>query len=76
MACIVANAPVLNSFIQKVRKYPSENDQYHLSPHSRRRRMPVTGQDSRGSLTRNDELMSAIEVSATEPVCVDGGLFC
>lgn len=26
--------------------------------------MPVTGQDSRGSLTRNDGLASVIEVSA------------
>ncbi|CUS08466.1 unnamed protein product [Tuber aestivum] len=52
-ACIVANAPVLNSFLrQKVRK-PSSHE-YNLSVNSRRKRMPVMGQDSVGSLTRND----------------------
>lgn len=65
VACIVANAPVLNSFIQKVRKHTaSEHGQYQLnSSYARRRRMPVTGQDSVGSLTRNDEMISVIEVS-------------
>ncbi|KAH8152678.1 uncharacterized protein LAJ45_03519 [Morchella importuna] len=63
VACVVANAPVLNSFIQKVRKHAAtEHNQYQLnSSYARRRRMPVTGQDSVGSLTRNDEMISVIE---------------
>ncbi|KAI5838852.1 hypothetical protein DFP73DRAFT_248890 [Morchella snyderi] len=64
VACVVANAPVLNSFIQNVRKHKatSEDGQYQLnSSYARRRRMPVTGQDSVGSLTRIDEMISVIE---------------
>ncbi|KAG0634749.1 hypothetical protein HOY80DRAFT_894354 [Tuber brumale] len=59
-ACIVANAPVLNSLLRQKAKKPSSNE-YNISVNSRRRRMPVTGQDSVGSLTRNDGSGSVIE---------------
>ncbi|KAG0128166.1 hypothetical protein HOY82DRAFT_39465 [Tuber indicum] len=52
-ACVVANAPVLNSLLRRKAKKP-RSDEYNISANSRRRRMPVTGQDSVGSLTRND----------------------
>jgi hypothetical protein len=52
-ACVVANAPVLNSLLRRKVKKP-RCDEYNISANSRRRRMPVTGQDSVGSLTRND----------------------
>ncbi|PWW80252.1 hypothetical protein C7212DRAFT_355752 [Tuber magnatum] len=52
-ACIVANAPALNSFLRQKARKPSR-DENNPSVNSRRRRMPVTGQDSVGSLTRND----------------------
>ncbi|RPA89582.1 hypothetical protein L873DRAFT_1721185 [Choiromyces venosus 120613-1] len=63
VACIVANAPVLNSFLRRKSRKPLCEEHNH-SANSRRRRMPVTGQDSVGSLTRNggnDGLDSVIE---------------
>ncbi|KAA8912987.1 hypothetical protein FN846DRAFT_903128 [Sphaerosporella brunnea] len=65
VACLVANAPVLNSFFHSAKQHHTRQqyDQQrgssdaYVSTVSQRRRgaqMPVTGQDSFGSLTRND----------------------
>lgn len=83
IACIVANAPVLNSFLHSLRHSSRQhqnqyrhdgNNRQRQQPHSGaspssqrpRARMPVTGQDSFGSLTRNE----GFAVDDTDnPVC-------
>jgi hypothetical protein len=66
-ACLVANAPVFNSFLHAARQHQTRqqyqenaSQDVYVSAASQRRRaqMPVTGQDSFGSLTRNDGLGS------------------
>ncbi|KAI5816211.1 hypothetical protein BZA77DRAFT_247311 [Pyronema omphalodes] len=69
IACIVANAPILNSFFQTVRQQNLSNQggagrSKGASLVQRQARMPVTGQNSFGSLTRNDGMDSV-----AEPVC-------
>ncbi|KAI5841210.1 hypothetical protein BZA05DRAFT_333598 [Tricharina praecox] len=63
-ACFVANAPVFNSFMHTVRNrrrsYIDHQQVPHPSEAGRRIRMPVTGQDSFGSLTRNERLESQV----------------
>ncbi|KAL7269530.1 hypothetical protein RUND412_007805 [Rhizina undulata] len=61
-SCVVANAPVFHSLIRQLRQYPSSRNYDNASSPDRRIRMqPVTGQDSNGSLTRADGLVSIIE---------------
>ena len=83
IACIVANAPVLNSFLHFLRHSSRQyQNQYRHDGNSRQRqqphlgaspssqrpraRMPVTGQDSFGSLTRNEGLTV---IDTDNPVC-------
>jgi hypothetical protein len=64
IACLVANAPVLNSLLHhaaRKHKLYQKNDEPGSESHASQQRrrvalMPVTGQDSFGSLTRNDGL--------------------
>ena len=64
----MANAPMFNSMLHKKRARGSSNKSEAAgaggaaTQAERRRRMPVTGQDSIGSLTRNDPLESILEV--------------
>ena len=70
-AAMVANAPMFNSLLHKKRARGSSNKSEAagtddaVEQNERRRRMPVTGQDSIGSLTRNDPLESILEVCYT-----------
>jgi hypothetical protein len=69
-ACAVANAPVLNAFLHEhIQKRRDAQQDVELAKgqegggvagvNRRRARMPVTGQDSFGSLTRNNGLNSS-----------------
>ncbi|KAF8536964.1 hypothetical protein BDD12DRAFT_795624 [Trichophaea hybrida] len=65
-ACLVANAPVLNSFLHTLRQNHQQQNQYSsMTPSSQRRRVmrPVTGEDSFGSLRRNGE-SAGIEITS------------
>jgi len=69
-ACLVANAPVFNSFLHTVRQRQRPYAEHQAPPRptagERRARMPVTGQDSFGSLTRHEGADS--QVTSFRPV--------
>jgi hypothetical protein len=73
-ACLVANAPVLNSFLHTLRQnHPPQNQYSSMTPSSQRRqaRMPVTGEDSFGSLRRNDESVCRFVVMSLAFACAN-----
>jgi hypothetical protein len=75
-ACLVANAPVLNSLLHHATRKPHpyqqnddpgpESSEYVSQQRRRVVQMPVTGQNSFGSLTRNDGLEEAASITKSD----------